>query len=128
MNAYFSINPSIYKNNELQIALILSKMDMGKGVTFSETWYDKMVNPSIKIEEKTLVKFLDDHDKNFCPFDIKEKAHRDISKLYQKPGKDKDGTPTNSFQDYINNFQNLANRAKFKDKLTACTLFSAGLD
>ena len=82
----------------------------------------------IKPDEKTLAKFLDDYNKNFCPFDIKERACQNISKLYQKPGKDEDRTPKYSFQDYINDFQNLAVKAKFEDKLMACTLFSTGLD
>ena len=103
-------------------------MGMGKGVAFSETWYDKMVNATIKPDKKTLAKFMDNYDKNFCPFNIKKRAHQNISKLYQKPGKDEDGTPNDSFQDYINEFQNLATKAKFKDKLMACTLFSASLD
>ena len=103
-------------------------MDMGKGVAFLEMWYDKMVNATIKSEEKTLAKFMDVYEKNFCPFDIKERAHQDISKLYQKPGKDDDGTPNDGFQDYINKFQNLAAKAKFEDKLSAYTLFSTGLD
>ena len=128
MNAYFSINPTVYKNNKIKIALIFSKMGTEKEVTFSKTWYNKMANTTIKPEETTLVKFMDDYNKNFCPFNIKERAHRDISRLYQKPGKDKDGTPNNGFQDYISEFQNLVTKAKFKDKLTACTLFSAGLD
>lgn len=71
---------------------------------------------------------MDDYEKNFCPFNIREKAHKDISRLYQKPGRDKDGTSNDGFQDYINEFQNLATKAKFKDKLTACSHFSAGLD
>lgn len=128
MNAYFSINPAVYKNNKIKIALILSKMGTGKGVTFSETWYDKMANVTVKPDEKTLAKLMDEYEKNFCPFNIKERPHQDISKLYQKPGKGRDGTSNDGFQDYINKFQNLATKAKFKDKLTVCTLFFAGLD
>ena len=97
MNAYFSINSSIYKNDEIKIALILSKMGTGKGVTFSTTWYDKMTSTNVKPEDKTLTQFMDNYEKNFCPFDIKEKAHRDISRQYQKPGKDEDSTPNDSF-------------------------------
>ena len=81
MNTYFSINPKIYVSNEIKIAFILSKMGTGKGVFFSETWYDKMTNPNIKVEDKTLAWFMDDYEKNFCSFDIREKAHRDISRL-----------------------------------------------
>ena len=128
MKAYFSINSKIYANDEIKITLILSKMGTRKEIPFSEIWYDKMANISIKAEDKTLTHFIDDYEKNFCPFDIREKAHRNISRLYQKPGKDKDGIPNDSFQNYIHEFQNLATKAKFEDKLTACTHFSTGLD
>ena len=92
-------------------------MGTRKGVTFLEKWYDKMANSSIKAEEKTLKKFVVDYDQNFNPFDSKMKACRDISQLFQKPGKDEDGTPNNGFQKYINGFENLATKAQFEDKL-----------
>ena len=128
MNAYFSINPKIYHSNELKIALILSKMDVGKGVAFSEKWYNKMANTSVKPEEKTLEEFTKDYDQNFNPFNTKLKARQDLSKLVQRPGKDEDRTPNDGFQEYINKFENLATKAQFLDKLTAITQFSAGLD
>ena len=40
-------NPGIYTSNKLKIALILSKMGTGKGVAFSEKWYNKMANSSV---------------------------------------------------------------------------------
>ena len=128
MNAYFSINPKIYHSDELKITLILSKMDVGKGVAFSEKWYDKMVNISIKTEKKTLVEFTKDFNQNFNPFDTKLKARQDLSKLVQRPGKDEDRTPNDGFQEYINKFENLTTKAQFEDKLMAVTQFSTGLD
>ena len=128
MNTYFSINPKIYHLDELKIALILSKMDAGKGVAFSEKWYDKMANSSVKPKEKTLAEFTKDYNQNFNPFNTKLRARRDLSKLVQKPGKDEDRTPNDGFQDYINKFENLATKAQFEDKLTVATQFSAGLD
>ena len=55
------------------------------------------------------------------PFNTRAKACRDISQLYQKSGKDEDGIFNGGFHDYITKFQNLATKAKFKDKLTTCT-------
>ena len=118
---YFSINPKIYHSDELKIALILSKMDTGRGVAFFEKWYNKMTNSTIKAEEKTLAKFTEDYNLNFNPFNTKIKARQDLSKLVQKPGKDEDGTPNNGFQEYVNEFENLATKAQFEDKLTAVT-------
>ena len=71
MKTYFSINPKVYHSDELKITLILSKMDTRKGVAFSEKWYDKMANTTIKPEEKTLAEFTKDYDQNFNPFNSK---------------------------------------------------------
>ena len=128
MKAYFFINLGIYSSDEIKIALILSKMGTGKGFFFSEKWYDKMANVGIKSEEKTFEKFMVDYDQNFNPFNTKVKACCDISRLFQKPGKDEDGTPNNGFQDYINEFENLTTKAQFEDKLTAVTHFLMGLN
>ena len=128
MKAYFSIKPGIYSSDKIKITLILSKMGTGKGVSFSEKWYDKMANTTVKPEEKTFNKFMADYDQNFNPFDTKVKARRNISRLIQKSGKDEDGTPNDGFQEYINEFENLATKAQFEDKLTAITQFSMGLD
>ena len=128
MKAYFSINPGIYSSDEIKITLILSKMGTRKGVSFSEKWYDKMASTTVKAEEKTFDKFVADYDQNFNPFDTKVKVCHNISRLLQKPGKDEDGTSNDGFQEYINEFENLATKAQFEDKLTAVTHFLTGLD
>ena len=128
MDAYFLINPTIYSSNKLKLALILSKMDTGKGIAFSEKWYDKLKNTLLKPEDKTLTKFVEDYNENFNPLDAKVWARHDLSKLVQKPGKDEDGTPNDGFQDFVNEFENLATKAQFEDKLTAVTQFSTRLD
>ena len=71
MDTYFLINPTIYSSDELKLALILSKMDMGKGIAFSEKWYDKLKNTSLKPEDKTLAKFIEDYNENFNPLNAK---------------------------------------------------------
>ena len=128
MDAYFLIDPSVYHSDELKLALILSKMGTGKGIAFSEKWYDKLQNSKLRPEDKTLAGFMADYNKNFNPLDAKVRARRDLSKLVQKAGKDEDGTPNDGFQDFINDFKNLATKAQFEDKLTAVTQFSTGLD
>ena len=128
MDAYFLINLGVYTLDELKLALILSKMGTGKGIAFSEKWYDKLKNTTLKPEDKTLEKFIEDYNENFNPLDAKVRVRRDLANLVQRPGKDEDGTPNNGFQEYINNFENLATKAQFEDKLTAVTQFSMGLD
>ena len=71
---------------------------------------------------------LMDYDQNFNPFDTKVKVGHDISRLFQKPGKNEDRTPNDGFQEYINKFENLTTKVQFEDKLTAITHFSTGLN
>ena len=71
MDTYFLINPSVYHSDELKLALILSKMGTGKGIAFSEKWYDKLQNSKLKPEDKTLAKFVADYNENFNPLDAK---------------------------------------------------------
>ena len=128
MDAYFLINPSVYSLDELKLALILSKMGTGKGIAFSEKWYDKLKSTTLKPKDKTLMKFVEDYNENFNPLDTKVRARQDLANLIQRPGKDEDRTPNDRFQEYVNDFENLATRAQFEDKLTAVTQFSMGLD
>ena len=71
MDAYFLINPTIYSSDELKLTLILSKMGMGKGIAFSEKWYNKLKNTALKPADKTLKKFIEDYNENFNPLDAK---------------------------------------------------------
>ena len=82
----------------------------------------------LKPEDKTLAKFVEDYNENFNPLDAKVHARRDLAKLIQRSGKDEDGTPNDGFQEYINDFENLATKAQFEDKLTSVTQFSMGLN
>ena len=111
MDAYFLINPGIYTSDELKLALILSKMGTRKGIAFSEKWYDKLKSTTLKPKDKTLEKFVEDYNENFNPLDAKVRARQDLANLVQRPGKDEDGTPNDGFQEYINNFENLATKA-----------------
>ena len=61
-------------------------MDTGKGVAFSEKWYDRMSNTSIKPEEKTLMEFTKDYDQNFNPFDTK----LELGVTYRNSSKDQE--------------------------------------
>ena len=127
MDTYFLINPGVYFSDELKLALILSKMGMGQGIAFSK-WYDKLKSTMLKPKDKTLAKFVKDYNENFNPLNTKVWARRDLANLIQRPGKDEDGTPNDGFQEYLNNFENLATKAQFEDKLTAITQFSMGLN
>ena len=67
MDTYFLINPGVYTSDELKLTLILSKMGTRKGIAFSEKWYDKLKNTTLKPEDKTLEKFVEDYNENFNP-------------------------------------------------------------
>ena len=45
MKAYFRINNHIYKDDKMVILVFFNKMSTGSGVTFTEGWYIKLVDP-----------------------------------------------------------------------------------
>ncbi|KAF8546416.1 hypothetical protein OG21DRAFT_1491236 [Imleria badia] len=70
----FAINDRLYTSNEVQVMTTLNKMGKGRGVAFSEKWYDKMANNDVDVTEKTFEKFSANFKTIFCPFDIKATA------------------------------------------------------
>ena len=62
----------------------LNKMSKGRGIDFSEMWYDRMSNAAIDAKEKTFDKFAENFETTFYPFNIKATAHSNLTKLAQK--------------------------------------------
>lgn len=128
MKAYFQINSSIYVNNDEKIMAMLNKMSKGRGVPFSEMWYNKMVNPAIQMSNKSFDKFTTNFNSTFFPFDIKATAHLKLTKLVQKSFRCPDRASGDGFQKYITNFQNLSARAGITDDITLINQFSLRLN
>ena len=127
MKAYFSINSTIYTSDTDKVMTMLSKMSKGQGVSFSEMWYDRMVDTSITNSEKTFDKFASNFESTFFPYDTKATAHFELTKLAQKSFKRPDGVMDDGFQKYITDFQNLASKAGISDDVII-DQFSLGLD
>ena len=72
MKAYFGMNNEIYKDDKTIVLVFLNKMSKGRGGTFAEGWYIKLVNPAIPDSEKTLKKPCDTFEETFIPKDIKD--------------------------------------------------------
>ena len=115
MKAYFSINSTIYTSDTDKVMTMLNKMSKGRGVSFSEMWYDKMVDTSIANSEKTFDKFASNFESTFFLYDTKATAHFKLTKLAQKSFKHPDGIMDDRFQKYITDFQNLASKAGISD-------------
>ena len=128
MKAYFSINSSIYTSDNDKIMTTLNKMSKGRGVSFSEMWYDRMADTSIASTEKTFNKFASNFESTFFPYDTKATTCFKLTKLAQKSFKRPDGIMDNGFQKYITDFQNLASKAGITDDVTLINQFSLGLD
>ena len=111
MKAYFTLNVTLYSSDTAKIMTTLNKMSGGRGAPCAETWYDKMVDPSIANSEKTFDKFTLDFESTFYPFDTKITAHNELLSLRQKSFKEKYGDINDSFQQYITDFQNLSMKA-----------------
>ena len=128
MNTYFLINASLYSTDERKIMTTLNKMSKGRGIPFSEMWYNKMANTAIAGTEKTFDKFVENFNSTFFPFDIKATACFELTKLTQKSFKLFDGITNDGLQKYITDFQNLSARAGITDEVTLIDQFSLGLD
>ena len=128
MKAYFSINSSIYTSDTNKVMTTLNKMSKGRGVSFSEMWYDKMADTSVANSEKTFDKFASNFESTFFPNNTKATARFELTKLSQRSFKCPDGVMDDGFQKYITNFQNLASKADISDDITLIDQFSLGLD
>jgi hypothetical protein len=128
MKAYFVLNASIYPTDDKQVITTLNKMSKGRGVSFSDMWYDRMLNSSISASEKTFAKFKENFESTFFPFDTQATSRYELFKLVQKTFKRPDGIYDDGFQKYITDFQNLASKAQISDERTLCDQFSVGLD
>ena len=106
----------------------LNKMSKGRGIDFSEMWYDRMSNTAIDAKEKTFDKFAENFETTFYPFDIKATACSNLAKLAQKTFQEEDGTFNDGFQKFITDFQNLAAKAGISDETTLIDHFSLGID
>jgi hypothetical protein len=128
IKAYFVLNSTIYSTDDAQIMTALNKMSKGRGVSYSEMWYDRMANPNIASLEKMFAKFQENFESTFFPFDTQATSRYELSKLTQNSFKCPDGIYDDGFQKYITDFQNLASKAQISDERTLCNQFSVGLD
>ena len=128
MKAYFSINSMIYTSDTDKVMTTLNKMSKGRGVSFSEMWYDRMADTSVANAEKTFDKFASNFESTFFPYDTKATARFELTKLAQKSFKRPNGVMDDGFQKYITDFQNLASKAGISDDVTLIDQFSLGLD
>ena len=84
IRAYFTINSKLYSTDEIKIMTTLNKMSKGRGIDFSEMWYDRMSNTTIDAKEKTFNKFTENFETTFYPFNIKATTCSNLTKLAQK--------------------------------------------
>ena len=106
----------------------LNKMSKGRGVSFSEMWYDRMTDTSVANSEKTFDKFVSNFESTFFPYDTKATAHFELTKLAQRKFKRPDGVMDDGFQKFITDLKNLASNAGISDDVTLIDQFSLGLD
>ena len=74
MKAYFGMNQEIYKDEKNVVLVFLNKMSKGRGGTFAEGWYLKLIKPEILESEKTFKKLCDVFEETFIPKDMKDWA------------------------------------------------------
>ena len=104
--------------DEIKIMTTLNKVSNGRGINFSEMWYNKILNPAINAKEKTLDKFAENFETTFYPFDIKATACTNLTKLLQKSFWEEDSIFNDELQKFITDFQNLVAKAEISDETT----------
>ena len=128
MRAYFAINSKLYSTDEIKVMTTLNKMSKGRGIDFSEMWYNRMSNTTINTKEKTFDKSTKDFETTFYPFDIKATTRSNHTKLAQKTFREEHRTFNDGFQKFITDFQNLAAKAGISDETTLIDHFSLRID
>ena len=81
MKAYFGMNDKIYKEDKTVVLVFLNKMSKGRGGTFMEGWYLKLINEAIPDLEKTFKKLCVAFEETFILKDVKDKAHQTVYSL-----------------------------------------------
>ena len=81
MKAYFRMNEEIYKDEKNVVLVFLNKMSKGRGGTFTEVWYIKLVNPAIPESEKTFKKLCNTFEETFILKHIKDWACQTVYSL-----------------------------------------------
>ena len=75
------MNEEIYKEEKNIVLVFLNKMSKGRGGTFTEGWYIKLVNPAIPESEKTFKKLCDAFEETFILKNIKDWACQTVYSL-----------------------------------------------
>ena len=123
MEAYFSINPSTFKDDNTKSVTMLNKMNQGHGKYFVGVWLKKLADPKVLTmdkDRKTIKKAFEDM---FYPYHLEETARDKLNDLRQTPIQKDDG-----FQTYLSKFQYLADQSQAGDTPKVRRLFANGLD
>ena len=123
MEAYFSINPSTFKDDNTKSITMLNKMNQGHGKYFAGVWLKKLADPNVKATDKdwkTIKKAFEDM---FYPYHLEETARDKLNELRQIATCKDDG-----FQTYLSKFQYLADQSQAGDTPEVQRLFANGLD
>ena len=81
MKAYFGMNDEIYTEEKNIVLVFLNKMSKGRGGTFAEGWYLKLINTAVPESKKTFKKPCDAFEETFIQKDIKDQAHQTVYSL-----------------------------------------------
>ena len=123
MEAYFSINPSTFKDDNTKSVTMLNKMNQGRGKYFAGVWLKKLADSKVQAADKdwkTIKKAFEDM---FYPYHLEETARDELNDLRQTPTRKNDG-----FQTYLSKFQYLVEQSQAGDTPEVRRLFANRLD
>jgi hypothetical protein len=67
IKAYFALNATIYSTDDAQVLTALNKMGKGRGVSYSEMWYDRMADANIPPQRRHLLSSRKTSNPPFSP-------------------------------------------------------------
>jgi hypothetical protein len=85
IKAYFALNSTIYSTDDAQVLTALNKMGKGRGVYYSEMWYDRMADSNVPPSEKTFAKFQENFESTFSPLTPKPPHDMNCPSLLRVP-------------------------------------------
>ena len=75
------MNLEVYNDEKTRTLIMLNKISKGRGATFMEGWYLKLVDDTIPKSEKSLKKLCRDFKEAFILKDLQDQAHQTIYSL-----------------------------------------------
>ncbi len=120
MEGYFALHDRFGTDEAAKKYTLLNRMSKGRGKAFSEGWHIKLTDEMVPDSQKTYAKIKEAFMITFSPYNTKETARSEMSRIRQSH-KEK------GFDDYLSEFSLLAVRSGITDRGALTEWFLQGV-